>query len=89
MNSINVTMAILVAVIASAYLVRLLRFTLPLPLVQVALGVVIAAVFEQGVKLNPEVFFLLFLPPLLFEGRPGFVKNSPKTTYSSELKSEF
>lgn len=59
-------MAILVAVIASAYLVRLLRFTLPLPLVQVALGVIISTVFEQGVKLNPEVFFLLFLPPLLF-----------------------
>ncbi len=23
------------------------------------------------------------------EGRPGIMKNSPKTTYSSELKSEF
>ena len=66
MHIINVIMAILAAIIASAYLVRFLRFAVPLPLVQVALGVVISAVFEKGMTLNPDVFFLLLLPPLLF-----------------------
>src|ERR1700689_5535614 len=39
---------------------------LPLPLVQIALGVAIASVADLGVELEPDIFFLLFLPPLLF-----------------------
>src|SRR5258707_13575248 len=39
---------------------------LPLPLVQIALGAFIASVANLGVKLKPDIFFLLFLPPLLF-----------------------
>src|SRR6202007_1318377 len=39
---------------------------LPLPLVQIALGAVIASVANLGVALKPDIFFLLFLPPLLF-----------------------
>src|SRR5271154_762075 len=39
---------------------------LPLPLVQIALGAVIASVANLGVSLKPDIFFLLFLPPLLF-----------------------
>src|SRR6202048_4552063 len=39
---------------------------LPLPLVQIALGAVIASLANLGVALNPDIFFLLFLPPLLF-----------------------
>ncbi|PPE72375.1 Na+/H+ antiporter [Solimonas fluminis] len=66
MQSIEVVLAMLLAVLASGYLVRLLPFSLPLPLVQIGLGAVISGVFNQGVVLNPEVFFLLFLPPLLF-----------------------
>jgi CPA1 family monovalent cation:H+ antiporter len=57
----------LVAVIASGILVRLMPFTLPTPLIQIALGAVIAAVPSlPDVHLDPDVFFLLFLPPLLF-----------------------
>ena len=33
---------------------------------QIALGAVIAGGFHHGVTLDPEIFFLLFLPPLLF-----------------------
>ena len=66
MNTIEVALAMLLAVIASGYLVRMLPFSLPLPLAQIALGAAIAGVFEHGMVLNPEVFFLLFLPPLLF-----------------------
>src|SRR6266446_8678901 len=39
---------------------------LPLPLVQIVLGAFIASMANLGVKLKPDIFFLLFLPPLLF-----------------------
>ncbi|THC40114.1 Na+/H+ antiporter [Massilia sp. Mn16-1_5] len=66
MESVGVVLAMLLAVIGSGYLVRLLPFAVPLPLVQIALGAVISGVFGHGVALDPEIFFLLFLPPLLF-----------------------
>jgi CPA1 family monovalent cation:H+ antiporter len=66
MSSVEVVLAMLLAVIASGYLVRILPFALPLPLVQIGLGAVIEGVFEHGVTLDPGIFFLLFLPPLLF-----------------------
>ncbi len=66
MDSVGVVLAMLLAVIGSAYLVRMLPFAVPLPLVQIALGAVIAGVLKRGVTLDPEIFFLLFLPPLLF-----------------------
>ncbi|HJV50447.1 MAG TPA: Na+/H+ antiporter [Noviherbaspirillum sp.] len=66
MNSIEVVLVMLLTVAASGYLVRALPFSLPLPLLQIALGAVIAGVFNWGVVLDPDIFFLLFLPPLLF-----------------------
>lgn len=66
MHSIEVVLAMLLAVVVSGYLVRMLPFSLPLPIVQITLGAVIAGVFNQGVQLDPHIFFLLFLPPLLF-----------------------
>jgi CPA1 family monovalent cation:H+ antiporter len=66
MNSIEVALAMLLAVVGSGYLVRILPFSLPLPLVQIGLGAVISGVFKHGVALDPDIFFLLFLPPLLF-----------------------
>ncbi len=66
MHSIDVVLAMLLAVAASGYLIRIIPFSLPLPLVQIALGAVIAGVFDKGHELEPELFFLLFLPPLLF-----------------------
>ncbi|MGH8600923.1 MAG: cation:proton antiporter, partial [Burkholderiales bacterium] len=66
MASIELVLAMLLAVIVSGYLVRVLPFPLPLPIVQIALGGVIAGVLHHGVVLQPTIFFLLFLPPLLF-----------------------
>lgn len=66
MASLELVLAMLLAVVASGYLVRILPFALPLPLAQIALGAVIAGVFQHGVRLEPDIFFLLFLPPLLF-----------------------
>ena len=66
MESVELVLVMLLAVVASGYLVRVVPFSLPLPLVQIALGAVIAGGFHHGVTLDPEIFFLLFLPPLLF-----------------------
>ncbi|NKF22451.1 Na+/H+ antiporter [Solimonas marina] len=66
MGSIEIALFMLLAVLVSGYLVRVLPFSLPLPLVQIGLGAVIAGSFDRGVELQPDLFFLLFLPPLLF-----------------------
>lgn len=66
MDPIEMVLVMLLAVLASGYLVRVLPFSLPLPLVQIATGAAISGVLKQGVALDPKVFFLLFLPPLLF-----------------------
>jgi CPA1 family monovalent cation:H+ antiporter len=66
MESVEVVLAMLLAVVASGWMGRLLPFAIPLPLIQIALGAVISGVFRHGVALDPDFFFLLFLPPLLF-----------------------
>ncbi|MVW71962.1 Na+/H+ antiporter [Bordetella sp. 15P40C-2] len=66
METFAVVMAMLVAVMLSGMIVRVLPIPVPAPFVQIALGFIIAAVFQRGVLMEPEIFFLLFLPPLLF-----------------------
>jgi len=44
----------------------MLPFAIPTPLVQIGLGAVIATFSGRAVRLEPDIFFLLFLPPLLF-----------------------
>src|SRR5690625_486525 len=66
MTSIAVVLVMLLAVVVSGFIARAMPFSLPLPIVQIALGGVIAGVFHHGVTLQPGIFFLLFLPPLLF-----------------------
>jgi len=66
MDSIEIVLAMLLAVIASAYMTRMLPAGIPLPLVQIGLGAGIAAWSGHGIQLDPELFFLLFIPPLLF-----------------------
>ncbi|MBO9661386.1 Na+/H+ antiporter [Dokdonella sp.] len=66
MQSIEIVLTMLLLVLASGYLVRMLPFAVPLPLVQIGLGAGVAAFFNRGVTLDPDFFFLLFLPPLLF-----------------------
>jgi NhaP-type Na+/H+ or K+/H+ antiporter len=64
LQAIATILTLLLAVIVSGSLARFSR--LPLPLVQIALGMVIALSPLRTVELEPEIFFLLFLPPLLF-----------------------
>jgi CPA1 family monovalent cation:H+ antiporter len=55
-----------VAVVVSGMLVRLSPVPVPVPLVQIGLGALIALGTGSAVELEPTIFFLLFLPPLLF-----------------------
>ena len=66
METIAVALFLLLAVVVSGALARMSPVPLPLPLVQIALGAAIASVANLGVSLRPDIFFLLFLPPLLF-----------------------
>lgn len=66
MDVVKIILVILIAVVASGGVSRLIPFAIPLPLIQILFGVLIAAVVDLGVNLQPETFFLLFLPPLLF-----------------------
>ena len=66
MATISVVLAMLVAVVISSFVVRVLPLDVPRPLVQIGLGAAIALASRTPVQLDPQVFFLLFLPPLLF-----------------------
>jgi monovalent cation/hydrogen antiporter len=65
-ETIAVALFLLLAVVVSGAFARMCPVPLPLPLVQIALGSIIASVANLGVALKPDIFFLLFLPPLLF-----------------------
>ncbi|HEX5460777.1 MAG TPA: Na+/H+ antiporter [Steroidobacteraceae bacterium] len=66
MGTVGLVLAMLAAVIMSGLVARALPFNLPRPVVQIGFGAFIGAVSRTPVKLDPDVFFLLFLPPLLF-----------------------
>ncbi|PDQ21729.1 Na+/H+ antiporter [Mesorhizobium sanjuanii] len=66
MDIVTNSLVLLAAVVLSAGLGRALGLAVPRPLLQIALGAAIAAVAPLGFTLSPDVFFLLFLPPLLF-----------------------
>jgi CPA1 family monovalent cation:H+ antiporter len=66
METVTTILLLLLAVVVSGSLTRASRVPIPLPLVQIALGAAIASVADLRVELQPDIFFLLFLPPLLF-----------------------
>ncbi|WHL25053.1 MAG: Na+/H+ antiporter [Candidatus Blochmannia vicinus] len=62
------TILILTLVVSiSGVITRVLPFQMPLPLMQIVLGALLAwPKFGLHVDFNPELFLLLFIPPLLF-----------------------
>jgi CPA1 family monovalent cation:H+ antiporter len=66
LETITAVLVMLIAVVISGPVTRMLPIGVPLPLVQIALGTAIAASFDFEVVLEPEIFFLLFITPLLF-----------------------
>ncbi|HEY8190501.1 MAG TPA: hypothetical protein VIF12_07430, partial [Micavibrio sp.] len=65
MATVTLVLIMLLLVVISGFAVRMLPVPLPLPLVQIALGAMIAVLADFHVELKPDIFFLLFLPPLL------------------------
>ena len=66
METITTVLVLVVAVVVSGLASRMLPLPIPRPLVQIALGGMIGLVANLHVELDPEIFFLLFIPPLLF-----------------------
>ncbi|OCG29807.1 Na+/H+ antiporter [Gilliamella sp. Choc4-2] len=70
------TILLLVLIVSlSGVVIKMLPFQIPLPLMQILLGCTLAA-FGIYVKFDPELFLVLFIPPLLFaDGRKTSVKD--------------
>jgi CPA1 family monovalent cation:H+ antiporter len=64
MEAVIISLMFLLAVVVSGWIARALP--IPAPLVQIGLGVAIVMATGKTIDLEPDVFFLLFLPPLLF-----------------------
>jgi len=66
LESVTIVLMLMVAVVISGIVARMVPVPLPRPLFQIALGALIGLIADWRVTLDPEIFFLLFLPPLLF-----------------------
>jgi monovalent cation/hydrogen antiporter len=66
LETVSIVLILLLAVVVSGAISRMLPVAVPTPLVQIALGFVVGLVGHLRVALDPELFMLLFLPPLLF-----------------------
>src|SRR5690625_5460042 len=67
MEIIALIAVLFIAVIVSSMIGRMLPWGIPTPLIQIALGFAITNFFDEGIALQPEVFFFLFIPPLRSE----------------------
>jgi CPA1 family monovalent cation:H+ antiporter len=66
LEDITIILTLLLAVVVSGFASQMLPLPIPRPLIQIAFGVMIGFVADLRVELDPEIFFLLFIPPLLF-----------------------
>jgi Na+/H+ antiporter len=67
MTIVFTVLILLLGVALSGIVARILPIRLPAPLFQIALGAVLALpVFGLKLSFDPELFLLLFIPPLLF-----------------------
>lgn len=67
MQIVFTVLVLILAVAMSGVVARVSPVKLPLPLFQIALGALLALpAFGLHIRFDPEVFLLLFIPPLLF-----------------------
>ncbi|MDZ5648905.1 cation:proton antiporter [Nitrospirillum sp. BR 11828] len=65
METMTAVLILLVTVAASGGISPFVR-RVPLPLIQVALGAALGGLSGVPIVLNPDLFLLVFIPPLLF-----------------------
>jgi CPA1 family monovalent cation:H+ antiporter len=65
-DPVTTVLFLVFAVVVSGLLSRMLPAAFPRPLMQIAVGAAIGLVSHLRVELDPQIFFLVFLPPLLF-----------------------
>lgn len=66
MATVSLVLFLFLAVVVSSLIYRLSSASLPLPLVQICVGAGLTYTLTPGFVLQPDIFFFLFLPPLLF-----------------------
>src|SRR6185312_8050818 len=66
MQAVMTVLVLLLAVLTCGIIARISPLKVPLPIVQIIAGAALSAAAGLQVPLDPEIFFLLFIPPLLF-----------------------
>ena len=66
MQIMTIILILVLSVVLCGFIARLSWVPVPLPLIQIAAGTAIAYTFKVQLPLDPDIFFLLFIPPLLF-----------------------
>mgnify|MGYP001761002788 CR=1 FL=1 len=84
MQVVSIVLFLLLAVVVSGAVSRMLPVAVPTPLVQILLGCLIGLSTSHRVALDPELFLMLFLPPLLF--LDGWrIPKCPSSEHSAQL----
>jgi len=65
-HDVALVLVLLLAVAFSGIVARILPLQVPLPLVQIATGAALGGLLGVRIPLDPKIFFLLFIPLLLF-----------------------
>jgi Na+/H+ antiporter len=66
MHTVTIVLILVLTVVLCGFTARLRWVSVPLPLIQIGAGTGLAALFGMQLPLEPDIFFLLFIPPLLF-----------------------
>jgi monovalent cation/hydrogen antiporter len=66
LQALSTTLLLLLTVVLSGLVARALPLAIPRPLVQIGLGALSGLVSHERLAIGPELFFALFVPPLLF-----------------------
>jgi CPA1 family monovalent cation:H+ antiporter len=78
MQIITMVLILLLAVTVSGFIVRLSPVALPLPLIQIATGAIIASFSPFDVSLDPSIFFLLFILTII----SGWLAHTERSLFS-------
>lgn len=81
MELLIAAIVLFLAVVASDWIARALPLPVPLPLVQIAIGGALSHATSFEIQIEPHLFLLVFLPPLLFLE----AWRIPKNDFASDL----